>query len=104
MSVMHKSIMHGTGAKEHFLLFIFLNDFQGVSLIFEYTWFLLQQNRNPDNNPARLIDLATKAYQTSGIQATVLNALQLAIDEHCDNSDILTNIIIGIIHNHRMCK
>ena len=96
--------MHGTGEKEQFLLFVFLNDFQGVSLVFEYTWFLLQQTKNPDNNPARLIDLATMAYQTSRTQATVLNALQPAIEENYDNPDILSNVIIGIIHNHRMCK
>ena len=95
--------MHGTSEKEHFLLFTLPNDFQGVSLVFEYAWFL-QQTKNPPNNPARLIDLAVKAYQTSGTQATVLNALQLAIEEHCHNPDIMTNFIIGIIHNHRMCK
>ena len=96
--------MHGTGEKDHFFLFTFLNDFQGVFLVSEYAWFLFQQTKDPDNNPARLFALATKAYQTSGTQATVLNALQLAIEEHCDNPDILTNAIIGIIQSHRMCK
>ena len=96
--------MHGTGKKDHFFLFTFLNDFQGGFLVFEYVWFLLQQTKNPDNNSARLVDHATKAYQASGTQATVLNALQLAIEEHCDNPNILANVIIVIIHNHRMCK
>ena len=75
--------------------------FQGVLLVFEYAWFLLQQTKNVDNN---LITLAIKAYQTSGTQAAVLNALQPAIEEHCDDPDTLTNVIIGIIHMYRMCK
>ena len=96
--------MHGIGEKDHFLLFTFFNDFQGVFLVSEYAWFLFQQTNNPDTNLAWLFTLATKAYQTSATQATVLNTLQLAIEEHCDNPDILSNVIIGIIHNHRMCK
>lgn len=95
--------MHGTGDKEHLLLYTLSNDFKGVSLVFEYAWFLFQQTKNADNNLA-VIDLATKAYQTSGTQSTVLNALQPAIEEHCHNPDILTNVIIGITHKHRMCK
>ena len=97
---MHQSIMHGTGEKDHFLLYIFLNHFQGVSLVLEYAWFLSKQNNNADHSLA----LATKAYQTSGSQAAVLNALQPFIEVHCDNPDILINVIISIIHNHRMCK
>ena len=91
--------MHGTG-EDHFLLYIFLNDFQGVSLVLEYAWFLSQQTNNADNNLA----LATKAYQTSGTQVAVLNTLQSSIEEHCDDPDILINVIISIIHKHRMCK
>ena len=95
--------MHGTGEMEYFILYTFYNHFQGVLLVFEYAWFLLQQTKNADNNPV-LIDLATKAYQISGTQAAVLNEVQPAIEEHCDNSNIMTNVIIGIIHKHRMCK
>ena len=96
--------MHGTGEKEHFLWHTkFLNYLQGVSLIFEYAWFLLQQTKNSDISHT-LIDFATKAYQISGTQAAVLSALQPAIREHCDNLDNLIDVIIGIIHTHRMCK
>ena len=92
--------MHGTGEKDHFLLYIFLNDFQGVCLVLEYAWFLSKRTNNADNNLAP----ATKAYQTSVTQAAVLNALQPSIEEHCGNPDILINVIISIIHKHRMCK
>ena len=77
---------------------------QGVLLVFEYTWFLLQQTKDVECNHPALIALAIKAYQTSGTQISVLNALQPAIEEHIDNHDMFTNVIIDIIHKHRMCK
>ena len=86
-----------------FLLYTFSNGFQGVLLVFEYAWFLLQQTKNAGNYPA-LIDVAIKAYQTSEIQTTVFNDLQHAIEESSDNHDILTNAILGITHKCRMCK
>ena len=98
--------MHGTGKKDwtsFFYTSTFSNNFQGVLLVFEYAWFLLQQTKNAGNDSA-LIDVAIKTYQTSGTQTTVLNALQPAIEKHCDNHDRLIDAIIDIIHKHRMCK
>ena len=85
---------------------LFSNDYQGVLLVFEYTWFLLQQTKNAGNDLSTLIDFSIKSYQTSGTQTTVLNALQSTIEEHADNDDydIMASVIIGIIHKHRMCK
>ena len=95
--------MHGTGETQPFLKFIFCNNFQGVLLVFEYAWFLLQKHENAGNHSA-IIDVAIKTYQTSGTQAAVLNDLRSAIEEHCDNVDMLKDAIIEIVNDHRMCK
>jgi len=75
--------------------------FKGCILIFEYSYFLEQQNGHSSNT----LDLAVKEYQTSGTQAIVLNALQHAIKEHSNNGyDALMQTIVDIIVNHCMCK
>ena len=75
--------------------------FKGCILIFEYSYFLLQQNGDASNT----LDLAVKEYQTSGTQATVLNALQHAIKEHSNNNyDALMQVTVDIIVNNCMCK
>ena len=94
----------------------FLHVFPGFLLVLEYAWFLSQQPKNAGNYHP--IEAATKVYQTSGTQTVVLNALQLTIGEHDDDDDDdececededdsmkkLGDVIIGIIHEHRMCK
>ena len=85
-----------------FFSYTFSHNFQGLILVFEYAWFLLQDPKNACNHPA-LIDVAIKSYQTSGTQTTVFNALQFAI-EYCDTTDTLKSVIISIIHKHHMCK
>lgn len=90
--------------RQSLFLCTFLNDFKGVLLAFEYAWFLLQQTKDAGNSSASIISVATNAYQTSGTQAAVFNAFQPVIMEHCDNHDILKDVIIGIIHEHCMCK
>jgi len=75
--------------------------FKGCILIFEYSYFLLQQNGDASST----LDLAVKEYQTSGTQATVLNALQHAIKEHSNhNYDALMQVTVDIIVNNCMCK
>jgi len=75
--------------------------FKGCILIFEYAYFLFQQNGHANNT----LDLAVKEYQTSGTQAIVLNALQHVIKEHSnDNYDALMQVTIDIIVNNCMCK
>ena len=80
---------------------IISHNFQGCILVFEYTWFLLQINKGASN----VLDLAVKEYQASGTQATVLNALQHAIEKHGSGEhDILKDVITGIILHNHMCK
>ncbi|KIM67764.1 hypothetical protein SCLCIDRAFT_1209896, partial [Scleroderma citrinum Foug A] len=83
-SPMHKSIIHGAGC----------------ILVFEYSYFLLQQNGDTRNT----LNLAVEKYQSSGTQATVLNALQHAINEYSNDYDVLMQAIIDIIVDNCMCK
>ena len=85
--------------------------FSGFLLVLEYAWLLSQQPKNAGNYHA--IEAATKVYQTSGTQTVVLHALQPIIGEHDDDDEgegeddfmkKLGDVIIGIIHEHRMCK
>ena len=73
---------------------------KGCILIFEYTYFLLQQNEDTSS----ALNLAVKEYERSGTQAAVLNALQYVIQQHGNDNDALTSAITKIIFNHRMCK
>jgi len=80
---------------------VFSNPFKGCILIFEYSYFLLQTHGNASNT----LDLAVKEYQTSGTQATVLNALQHAINENSNGHyDVLMQVIVDIIVKNCMCK
>ncbi|KIM58397.1 hypothetical protein SCLCIDRAFT_1218771, partial [Scleroderma citrinum Foug A] len=72
----------------------------GCILVFEYSYFLLQQNGDTSN----ALDLAVKEYQSSGTQATVLTALQHAINEYSNDYGVLMQAIIDIIVDNRMCK
>ena len=96
---MHKSIMHGAG--ETPLLFIASKYFKGCILVFEYSYFLLQ---NTGNKAVNVIKLAVKKYQQSGTQATVLKALKNATKEHNNDHQALQDSIIDIILANRMCK
>jgi len=81
--------------------YVFPNLFKGCILIFEYSYFLLQKNRDASNT----LDLAVKEYQSSGTQATVLNALQHAIKENSNGHyDVLMQVIVDIIVKNCMCK
>ena len=80
--------------------YVFFNPFKGCILVFEYSYFLLQQNRDASNT----LDLAVKEYQSSGTQATVLNALQHAIEENSNyHYDVLMQVTVDIIVNNCMC-
>ena len=74
--------------------------FKACILVFEYSYFLLQQNGDARNTLA----LAVKEYQSSGTKATVLSALQHAIKEHSNDYNALMPVITDIIVNNRMCK
>ena len=80
--------------------YILHKQFKGCILVFEYSYFLLQKNDDAKN----VLDLSVKEYQSSGTQATVLKALQHAINEHENEHDALMQVIIDIILNNRMCK
>ena len=74
--------------------------FKGCILVFEYSYFLLQQNGDTRNT----LQLAVEEYQSSGTQATVLNALQHAINEYSNGYDVLMQTIFDIIVDNCMCK
>jgi len=76
--------------------------FKGCILIFEYTYFLLQQNE--DTSTRNALNLAVEEYERSGTLAAVLDALQHAIEQHGDDHNALTPAITEIILNNRMCK
>jgi len=80
--------------------YVFPKQFKGCILVFEYSYFLLQQNGDARNT----LDLAMKVYKTSGTQTTVLHALQHAIKEHSSDYDTLMQVIVDIIVKHCMCK
>ena len=77
--------------------------FKGCILLFEYTYFLLQDPKYTVND---VIDIALKKYQQSGTQSTVLSALQDALTKrHGDyKCHTLHNDIIDIILHNQMCK
>ena len=83
-----------------FLYVLPTKQFKGCILVFEYSYFLLQQNGDTSN----ALDLAVKEYQSSGTQATVLTALQHAINEYSNDYGVLMQAIIDIIVDNRMCK
>jgi len=74
--------------------------FKGCILVFEYTYFLLQQNGDNRND----LNLAVKEYERSGTQAAILNALQHVIQQHGDDHDALASAITEIILTNCMCK
>jgi len=81
--------------------YVLPKQFKGCILVFEYSYFLLQKNGDASNT----LDLAVKEYQTSGTQATVVNALQRAIKEHSNNNySALMQVTVDIIVNNCMCK
>ena len=59
----------------------------------------MQSNKNPEH----ALELAVNIYQKSGIQATVINSLQNAIQQHGDDHDALCKDIVDIIVNNQMC-
>ena len=71
----------------------------GCILIFEYLYFLLQSNKHPRH----ALELVVNTYQNSGIQTTVINSLQNVIQQHGDDHDTLSKVIIDIIVNNQMC-
>ena len=81
------------------LLFIASKCFKECILIFEYSYFL-EQNNKAEN----AIKLAVKKYQQSGTQVAVLKALKNAIKEHSNDHQALQDSIFDIILANRMCK
>ena len=81
------------------LLFIASKCFKGYILVFEYSYFLKQNNKAEN-----AITLAVKKYQQSGTQAAVLKALKNAIKEHSNHHQALQDSIFDIILANRMCK
>ena len=60
---------------------------------------LLQSNKDE----SYILELAINTYQQSGIQATVVNSLQNAIQQHGDDHDTLLKVIIDIVFDNQMC-
>ena len=81
------------------LLSIASKCFKGCILVFEYSYFLKQNNKAEN-----AIKLAVKKYRQSGTQAGVLKALKNAIKEHSNDHQALQDSIFDIILANRMCK
>ena len=90
MELVRKSVSH----------LLCLNSTSGCILVFEYYYFLSQNNSNARN----ALEIAVKKYQQSDTQAIVSNALLDAIQKYNDNKHTLTNVIVDIILNNLMCK
>ena len=99
VSDMSKSIIHGAG-KEAYFSSIVSKHFKGCILVFEYCYFLLQNDRSARS----AFKIALKEYQQSDTQAIVSNALQDAIKKHSNDHDTLINDITDIIITNQMCK
>ncbi|KAL4075168.1 hypothetical protein V8B97DRAFT_1944744 [Scleroderma yunnanense] len=82
ISPMQKHIIHGAGC----------------ILVLEYSYFCLQAQANPKE----VISFAVEEYQHSGIQDTVVKALQQAINEHKKDHSKLQHAIINIILENHM--
>ncbi|KAL4073062.1 hypothetical protein V8B97DRAFT_304628 [Scleroderma yunnanense] len=72
----------------------------GCILVFEYSYFLIQNNGQAYN----AFNVAVKEYQKSGTQSAVLKALQHAIQEHGSDCATLQKVIIDIILENSMSK
>ena len=81
------------------LLFIASKCFKGCILVFEYSYFLKQNNKAENANK-----LAVRKYQKSGTQAAVLKALKNATKEHSNDHQALQDSIFDIILANCMCK
>ena len=88
-------LVRGTSFLQSFSQLYFI----GCVLIFEYLFFLLQNNKDESH----ILKLAINTYQQSGIQATIVNSLQNAIQQHGDDYDTLFKVIIDIVLNNQMC-
>ena len=100
VSGMHKSIIHGAGEEICFPFIVSKKYLKGCILVFEYYYFLSQNNSNARN----ALKIAVKKYQQSDTQAIASNALLDAIQKYNDNKHTLTNVIVDIILNNLMCK
>ncbi|KAL4074912.1 hypothetical protein V8B97DRAFT_1948294 [Scleroderma yunnanense] len=69
----------------------------GYILVFEYSYFCSHVE-----GPKDIFALAVKEYQDSGIQVTVVKALEQAIQEHDNNYPKLELAIVDIILTNRM--
>ena len=99
-SDMHKSIIHGAGEEIYFLSIVSNKHHKGCILVFEYCYFLSQNN----NNARNALNIALTEYQQSGTQVIVSNDIQDVIKKHGNNKHTLTSDITDIIINNQMCK
>ena len=99
-SDMHKSIIHGAGEEIYFLSIVSNKHHKGCILVFEYCYFLSQNN----NKARNALNIALTEYQQSGTQVIVSNDIQDVIKKHGNNKHTLTSDITDIIINNQMCK
>ena len=94
-SQLFMELVRGTSFLQSFSQLYFI----GCVLIFEYLYFLLQNNKDESH----ILELAINTYQQSGLQATVVHSLQDVIQQHGDDYDTLEKAVIDIVLNNQMC-
>jgi len=73
---------------------------KGCLIIYEYSYFHLQAQGNPQD----VIAFAVKKYEDSGTQANVFHSLQQVLQQHDHASITLQKLIFDIILRNRMCQ
>ncbi|KAI6106839.1 hypothetical protein EDD17DRAFT_1761951 [Pisolithus thermaeus] len=69
-------------------------------LIFEYCYFLLQNERSPVEQD--VIPVAIKEYKGFNVAATVHQAVETAVQQHGQNVDELCQALLQVVLENRM--
>jgi len=75
--------------------------FPATTLILEYSFFLLQQDKSQE--PAKSLELAAAEYETSGTPGAVQKAAQDFLSRDDGDDEKLCKMIMDIILQNRMC-
>ncbi|KIK17113.1 hypothetical protein PISMIDRAFT_685645 [Pisolithus microcarpus 441] len=71
-------------------------------LIIEYCYFLLLNEQSPTKQD--VVPLAFKEYKSSGVEATIHQAVEVAVQQHGHNVDELCQTLLQVVLENCMCK
>ncbi|KAI6140656.1 hypothetical protein BKA82DRAFT_245496 [Pisolithus tinctorius] len=69
-------------------------------LIFEYCYFLLQNGQAPVNED--VVSLAVNEYKSSGMEATIQQAVKSAVEQHGHDWRVLCQTLLQTILDNRL--